>query len=170
MIVILLGVFQHAEILFIQDRAGFKGRIFQMLKFKSMTDRHDENGTLLPADQRLSKIGAFLRWTSLDELPQLWNVLKGEMSIVGPRPLLVEYLPLFSEVQKQRHNVRPGITGWTQVSGRHEISWTKKLELDLYYVDHVSFLLDLKILIKTVIVILSFKEDISLSEKPFTGN
>jgi lipopolysaccharide/colanic/teichoic acid biosynthesis glycosyltransferase len=162
----LLGLFQRGDVFFLQDRVGFKERIFKILKFRTMDN---ENGGMID-EQRLTSIGSFLRWTSLDELPQLWNVLKGDMSIVGPRPLPVGYLPLYSEEQRRRHSVLPGITGLTQVNGRHSLPWSAKFKLDLDYVDQLSFWLDLKILFKTVIVILSFKRDISLEEKPFTGN
>ena len=167
---IWLAIFQQGSIFFLQERPGRKGQLFKVIKFRTMGATTDDHGHLLPGSQRLTRIGSFFRRTSLDELPQLWNVLKGEMSIVGPRPLLISYLPLFSEEQQRRHSVLPGITGWTQVNGRHGISWNEKLALDIYYVRHVSLWLDLIILFKTVILIFSFKKDISLLEKPFTGN
>lgn len=139
-----------AGVLFFQDRPGKDGRIFRAVKFKTMTDRRDADGNLLPDALRLTRTGRIFRSLSLDELPQLWNVLKGDMSIVGPRPLLPKYLPLYSPVQARRHEVRPGITGWAQVNGRNAISWTRKFELDVWYVDHMSFLLDLRILLMTV--------------------
>jgi len=133
-------------ILFKQKRPGYKEKIFEIYKFRTMTNDKDKNGNLLSDQERLKGIGKFIRSTSLDELPQLFNVLKGEMSFVGPRPLLVEYLPLYNERQKKRHNVKPGITGWAQVNGRNAISWEDKFELDIWYVENQSFLLDMKIL------------------------
>lgn len=130
---------------FTQKRPGRYGRIFRVVKFKTMTDERDERGNLLPDAVRLTPVGKFVRSTSLDELPQLLNVLKGDMALVGPRPLLPQYLPLYSKEQRRRHEVRPGITGWAQVNGRNAISWTRKFELDVWYVDHCSFLLDLRI-------------------------
>ena len=135
---------------FYQLRSGKGERIFKIIKFKTMNDRRDANGQLLPDAERLTKIGAFVRKTSLDEIPQLLNVLKGDMSVIGPRPLLPQYLPLYNETQKRRHEVKPGITGWAQVNGRNAISWERKFELDVWYVDHLSFVLDLKILLLTV--------------------
>jgi lipopolysaccharide/colanic/teichoic acid biosynthesis glycosyltransferase len=137
-------------ILFTQGRPGLNGNIFRMLKFRTMFDSKDEEGNQFPDNQRMTKFGAFLRSTSLDELPGLLNVLIGDMSLVGPRPLLVEYLPLYNKKQARRHNVRPGITGWAQVNGRNAISWEEKFELDVWYVDNQSFILDLKILLLTV--------------------
>ena len=137
-------------ILFRQQRPGRGETPFEMLKFRTMTDARDSNNKLLPDDQRLPKFGKFLRSTSLDELPGLFNVLKGEMSLVGPRPLLMEYLPLYSQRQKRRHEVKPGITGWAQVNGRNAIDWDKKFELDVWYVENRSFMLDLKILLMTL--------------------
>lgn len=135
---------------FTQKRPGKNGKIFRVIKFKSMTDERDENGNLLPDAQRLTPVGRFVRATSLDELPQLLNVLKGDMALIGPRPLLPQYLPLYSAEQARRHEVRPGITGWAQANGRNAISWTKKFELDVWYVDHLSFWLDLKIIFLTI--------------------
>lgn len=135
---------------FLQERPGKDGRIFRVIKFKTMTDERDTNGNLLPDEARLTKVGKFVRSTSIDELPQLVNVLKGDMSLIGPRPLLPQYLPLYSKEQARRHEVRPGITGWAQCHGRNAISWTKKFELDVWYVDHCSFLLDLKIIFLTI--------------------
>jgi len=135
---------------FFQQRPGKDERIFKVIKFKTMNDRKDAGGRLLPDEERLTLMGAFIRKTSLDELPQLLNVIKGDMSLVGPRPLLVDYLPLYNAEQKQRHKLRPGITGWAQVNGRNAISWEQKFELDVWYVRHCSFLLDAKILVKTV--------------------
>lgn len=139
-----------SPVLFTQERPGLNGKLFHMVKFRSMTDARDAEGNLLPDGVRLTAFGKKLRSTSLDELPELWNVLKGEMSLVGPRPLLVEYLPLYSPEQMRRHAVRPGITGWAQVNGRNAISWDQKFALDTWYVDHWSLLLDLKILFLTV--------------------
>lgn len=135
---------------FFQERPGKDGKIFKVIKFKTMTDERDADGRLLPDAQRLTKVGKFVRSTSIDELPQLINVLKGDMALIGPRPLLVQYLPLYSEEQARRHEVRPGITGWAQCNGRNAINWTKKFELDVWYVDHCSFLLDLKIIFLTI--------------------
>lgn len=135
---------------FIQRRPGLHGKIFNIYKFKTMNDKCDSSGNLLPDEQRLTSAGRFIRSTSLDELPQLWNVLCGQMSLVGPRPLLPQYLPLYSAEQARRHNVLPGITGWAQVNGRNAISWTEKFKLDCYYVDNISFTLDLKILFLTI--------------------
>lgn len=135
---------------FTQDRPGYKGRIFKVYKFKTMNDERDADGQPLPDEVRLTKIGKLVRSTSIDELPQLFNVLKGDMALIGPRPLLPQYLPLYNKEQARRHDVRPGITGWAQVNGRNAISWTRKFELDVWYVDHCSPLLDLRILLLTV--------------------
>lgn len=135
---------------FFQERPGKNAKIFKVIKFKSMTDERDENGNLLPDAQRLTKIGKFVRSTSIDELPQLINVLKGDMALIGPRPLLVQYLPLYSLEQARRHEVRPGITGWAQCNGRNAISWTKKFELDVWYVDNISLKTDLKVIFTTI--------------------
>ena len=143
-----------SPIFFRQSRVGLNGEIFEMVKFRTMKDAYDAEGNLLPDEERLTAFGSFLRKSSLDELPELWNVLKGDMSLVGPRPLLVEYLPLYSEEQMKRHHVRPGITGYAQVNGRNNISWTKKFELDVYYVENFSLWLDIKILFQTVAKVL----------------
>lgn len=135
---------------FFQERPGKGGKIFRVVKFKTMTDERDADGKLLPDAERLTKVGRFVRSTSIDELPQLWNVLKGDMSLIGPRPLLVQYLPLYSPEQARRHEVRPGITGWAQCHGRNAISWQKKFELDVWYVDHISFLTDCKVILTTI--------------------
>lgn len=150
-VAVLLAVANKgAGVVFTQTRPGKNGRLFKVMKFKTMTDERDENGNLLPDARRLTKTGKFIRSTSLDELPQLFNVLKGDMALIGPRPLLPQYLPLYSKEQARRHDVRPGITGWAQVHGRNAISWKKKFELDVWYVDHCSFWLDLKIILLTV--------------------
>ena len=135
---------------FFQERPGKNAKIFTVVKFKNMTDEIDAVGKLLPDAQRLTKVGRFVRSTSIDELPQLWNVFKGDMSLIGPRPLRTHYLPLYSKEQARRHDVKPGITGWAQCHGRNAISWTKKFELDVWYVDHISFLTDIKIIILTI--------------------
>ncbi len=135
---------------FFQSRPGLDEKIFKIIKFKTMNDKKDQNGNLLPDGDRLTPVGAFVRRTSLDEIPQLINVLKGDMAIIGPRPLLPQYLPLYNEEQKRRHQVRPGITGWAQVNGRNAISWSRKFELDVWYVDHLSILLDIKIFFLTI--------------------
>lgn len=162
-----------AGVFFLQNRPGRDGKIFKVIKFKTMTDERDSKGNLLPDEQRLTKVGKFVRSTSIDELPQLMNVLKGDMALIGPRPLLPQYLPLYSKEQARRHEVRPGITGWAQVNGRNAISWTKKFELDVWYVDHCSFLLDLKIFLLTirkVFVREGISSDTSVTMEPFTGN
>lgn len=135
---------------FFQDRPGLHGKIFKIVKFKTMTDERDADGKLLPDANRLTKVGRFVRSTSIDELPQLFNVLKGDMALIGPRPLLVKYLPLYSPEQMRRHEVRPGITGWAQCHGRNAISWTEKFKLDVWYVDHLSFKTDLLVIIETI--------------------
>lgn len=149
-----------AGAIFYQERPGKDGKIFKVMKFKSMTDERDTEGNLLPDEQRLTKVGKFVRATSIDELPQLINVLKGDMALIGPRPLRVHYLPLYSKEQARRHEVRPGITGWAQVNGRNNISWTKKFELDVWYVDHCSLLTDIKVILLTIKKVL-FREDIN---------
>jgi len=162
-----------AGVFFTQERPGKGGKIFKVIKFKTMTDERDADGNLLPDEQRLTKVGRFVRSTSIDELPQLINVLKGDMALIGPRPLLVQYLPLYNKEQARRHEVRPGITGWAQCHGRNAISWSKKFELDVWYVDHCSFLLDLKIIlltIKKVLVREGISSETSATMEPFTGN
>ena len=154
-------------------RPGKNGKIFKVIKFKTMNDRKNEKGELLPDADRLTAIGSFVRKTSLDELPQMLNVIKGDMSIVGPRPLLVEYLPLYDEVQRTRHDVRPGITGWAQVNGRNTISWKQKFEYDVWYVNNISFALDFKILLMTVRNVLKsegISSETSATMEKFTGN
>jgi len=158
---------------FFQKRPGKDGKIFRVVKFKTMTDERDANGNLLPDAQRLTNVGRFVRSTSIDELPQLWNVFKGDMSLIGPRPLLVQYLPLYSPEQARRHEVRPGITGWAQCHGRNAISWQKKFELDVWYVDHISFITDCKVILTTIKKVLG-REDISSATsatmESFNGN
>lgn len=149
-----------AGVFFRQERPGKDGKIFRVVKFKTMTDERDSEGNLLPDADRLTKVGRFVRSTSIDELPQLWNVLVGDMSLIGPRPLLVKYLPLYSKEQARRHEVRPGITGWAQCHGRNAISWTKKFELDVWYVDHISFVTDCKIVWTTLMKVIK-RADIS---------
>lgn len=149
-ITVLLALANNGKPFFFQKRPGKNGRIFKIIKFKTMTDEKDENGDLLQDEKRLTAVGKFVRKTSIDEIPQLINVLKGNMSLIGPRPLLPQYLPLYSDRQRKRHNVKPGITGWAQVNGRNAISWTKKFEYDVWYVENLSFGLDVKIIIKTI--------------------
>lgn len=158
---------------FRQERPGKDGNIFRILKFKTMTDECDQQGNLLPDELRLTKVGRFVRSTSIDELPQLWNVLKGDMSLIGPRPLLVKYLPLYNEEQSRRHEVRPGITGWAQCHGRNAISWADKFKLDVWYVDHISFKTDCKIVLTTLKKVIK-RQDINSSTSAtmeiFNGN
>ncbi len=173
-ILLIVTVWLHfankgAGAFFTQDRPGKDEKIFKVIKFKSMTDERDAEGNLLPEAQRLTKIGAFIRKFSIDELPQLINVLKGDMAFIGPRPLLPKYLPLYSEEQHRRHSVRPGISGWAQVHGRNNITWTEKFKLDVWYVDHVSLWIDIKVIFLTIKNVLSSK-DIILTTGPFTGN
>ena len=160
-------------IFFKQKRPGYREKIFDIYKFRTMTNEKDADGNLLPDEQRLVGVGKFIRSTSLDELPQLFNVLKGDMSFVGPRPLLIEYLPLYNDKQKRRHDVRPGITGWAQVNGRNAISWKEKFDLDVWYVEHQSFWLDMKILWMTFLKVVK-RSDISSSSsvtmEKFKGN
>jgi lipopolysaccharide/colanic/teichoic acid biosynthesis glycosyltransferase len=158
---------------FTQERPGKNAKIFKIYKYKTMTDERDANGDLLPDADRLTKVGKFVRSTSIDELPQLWNVFIGDMSLIGPRPLLVQYLPLYSVEQARRHEVRPGITGWAQCHGRNNISWTEKFKLDVWYVDHVSFVTDLKVIFTTINKVLR-RADISqegnATMEVFNGN
>ena len=162
-----------SPVLFCQERPGKEEKIFKLYKFRTMTDQRDAEGNLLPDSVRLTKFGKFLRSTSLDELPELWNILKGDMSIVGPRPLLVKYLPLYNETQKHRHDVRPGLTGWAQVNGRNALSWEDKFRLDVWYVEHIGFLVDVKTILLTVKNVLrregiSGGGEVTMSE--FTGS
>lgn len=177
-ILLLIAIFLHfvnrgAGAFFTQSRPGKNEKIFKVIKFKTMTDEKDANGKLLPDAQRLTKVGKFIRSTSLDELPQLINVLKGDMALIGPRPLLPEYLPLYSKEQARRHEVRPGITGWAQVHGRNAISWQEKFKLDVWYVDHCNLAVDLKIIWLTIMKVVK-REGISSATsatmEPFKGN
>lgn len=172
-VMLLLAIANRGKVWFIQERPGRNEKIFRVIKFKTMTDERDTHGNLLHDDHRLTAIGKFVRATSLDELPQLINVLKGEMSIVGPRPLLTEYLQLYNDDQKRRHNVTPGITGWAQVNGRNAISWQKKFMYDVWYTEHISFSLDFKILLLTIWKVLKSEgiagENSSTMER-FKGN
>lgn len=164
---------KDAGVFFKQERPGKNGKIFKVIKFKTMTDERDSEGNLLPDADRLTKVGRFVRSTSIDELPQLINVLKGDMALIGPRPLLPQYLLLYTKEQARRHEVRPGITGWAQVNGRNAISWTKKFELDVWYVDHCSFWLDLKIIfltIKKVFMREGISQEGQATIEPFNGN
>lgn len=167
-ILLLITIWLHfankgAGAFFTQERPGKDGKIFKVIKFKSMTDERDENGKLLPNEQRITKIGKFIRSTSIDELPQLINVLKGDMALIGPRPLLPRYLELYSKEQMRRHEVRPGITGWAQVNGRNAITWTEKFKLDVWYVDNCTIITDFKIIFKTIESVLK-KKDINSSD------
>lgn len=159
-ILILLAFLNRGTPFFVQCRPGQNARIFRVIKFKTMTDKYDHKGNLLPDSERLTTVGRFVRSTSLDELPQLINIIKGDMSLVGPRPLLPEYLPLYNKFQARRHEVRPGITGWAQVNGRNAISWEDKFKFDVWYVDNMSFALDMKILLMTIGNVI-MKKDIS---------
>lgn len=150
LIYILVLIKVGKPVLFTQERPGLNGKIFKIYKFRTMAGKRDKNGDLLPDFQRITKLGSYLRRYSLDELPELFNILKGEMSLIGPRPLLIEYLPLYSREQARRHDVLPGLTGWAQINGRNAITWDEKFRLDLFYVDHISLVLDLKIMILTV--------------------
>ncbi|WP_405377624.1 sugar transferase [Nonlabens sp. Asnod3-A02] len=158
LVALLIKIKTDGSIFFKQKRPGKNNKVFQILKFKTMTNDRDEKGELLPDADRLTTIGKLIRSTSLDELPQLLNVLKGDMSIIGPRPLLVKYIPLYTDFQSRRHDVKPGITGWAQVNGRNMITWEKKFELDVWYVDHISFLLDVKIVFKTIKKVINRKD------------
>lgn len=157
---------------FLQERPGLHGKIFKIIKYKTMTDERDAEGNLLPDKDRLTKVGKFVRSTSIDELPQLINVLKGDMALIGPRPLRVHYLPLYSTEQARRHNVRPGITGWAQCHGRNGISWTERFKLDVWYVDNCSFLTDIKIIISTIKTVLNrdgITQEGNATMEPFNG-
>lgn len=162
-VALLIRINLGGPILFSQDRPGLNGKIFKMYKFRSMSNERDQHGNLLPDEVRLTKFGKALRASSLDELPELVNILKGDMSLVGPRPLLVEYLPLYNQQQARRHEVRPGITGWAQVNGRNSVSWEQKFDLDVWYVENQSFLLDIKILFMTFFKVIK-KDGISQAQ------
>jgi undecaprenyl phosphate N,N'-diacetylbacillosamine 1-phosphate transferase len=171
-LVALLFISNRGQVWFTQERPGKNEKIFTVIKFKTMSDERDAKGNLLP-DERLTGIGKFIRMTSLDELPQLFNVLLGDMSFVGPRPLLVEYLPLYNEQQRRRHHVSPGITGWAQVNGRNTVSWPQKFAFDVWYVDHISFALDIKILLLTVMKVFKaegISSTTSVTMEKFHGN
>ena len=158
---------------FFQERPGKDEKLFRVIKFKTMNDQRDSSGRLLPDEERLTRVGRFVRSTSLDEIPQLLNVIKGDMSLIGPRPLLVQYLPLYNETQRRRHEVRPGITGWAQINGRNAISWQQKFDYDVWYVDNVSLSLDLEILLKTIRKVIKregVSSDTSVTMEPFKGN
>lgn len=174
-VLVTIGLFfaNQGKPFFFQTRPGKHERLFKIIKFKTMNDRKDDDGTLSSDAERLTAVGSFVRKTSLDEIPQLLNVLKGDMSLIGPRPLLVQYLPLYSDFQKQRHSFRPGITGWAQVNGRNAISWEQKFEYDVWYVKHCNFLLDLKILfltIKKVFIREGISQEGQMTMEAFTGN
>ena len=162
-----------SPIFFQQTRAGFRGRPFKLVKFRTMNDRRDTQGVLLPDAERLTRVGIFLRSTSLDELPELWNILRGEMSLVGPRPLLLSYLPRYSEKQMRRHDAKPGLTGWVQVNGRNSLNWNEKFELDIWYVDNQNLILDIRILLSTISQVMA-RRDISANNDAtmpeFLGN
>lgn len=175
-VAVLLHFFNEgAGVFFFQERPGYKGRPFRIVKFKTMNERKDADGRLLPDKQRITRFGAFVRNTSLDELPQLWNVLRGDMSLIGPRPLLTQYLPLYSAEQMRRHDVRPGITGWAQCHGRNNLSWTEKFKLDVWYVDNFSFRTDCSVVWTTLKAVLK-KQNIENSQsqkfttEPFNGH
>ncbi|MBJ2174565.1 sugar transferase [Aureibaculum sp. A20] len=171
-LLILLSIANKGNPFFFQQRPGKNEKVFKVIKFKTMTDFRDDDNNLLPDKDRLTTIGKFVRKTSLDEIPQLINVLKGDMSLIGPRPLLIPYLSLYSKEQKRRHNLKPGITGWAQINGRNTISWTQKLKFDVWYVDNVSFILDVKIIFKTILKVIK-SEDINTvgmaTTEPFNG-
>lgn len=172
-VIVLVRIKLGSPVFFTQKRPGKDEKIFKMYKFRTMTNEVDENGNLLPDDKRLTKFGKLLRSTSLDELPELFNILKGDMSIVGPRPLLVRYLPLYNEYQKHRHDARPGFTGWAQCNGRNSIDWEEKFDLDVYYVNHITFLLDVKIIFKTVKTVLcreGISSEASATMEEFRGS
>ena len=168
-LVILVRIKLGSPVLFCQERPGYNEKIFTLYKFRTMTDKRDEKGNLLPDSERLTKFGSMLRSTSLDELPEMFNILEGDMSLIGPRPLLVEYLPYYTEEERLRHSVRPGLTGLAQVSGRNYLAWDKRLARDVEYVNHISFIMDVKIIIRTIMVVLK-KEDIAIDTNIVEGN
>ena len=167
-LVILVRIKLGSPVLFCQKRPGYNEKIFKLYKFRTMTDKRDEKGHLLPDSERLTKFGSMLRSTSLDELPEMFNILKGDMSLIGPRPLLVEYLPYYTEEERLRHSVRPGLTGLAQVSGRNYLAWDKRLARDVEYVNHISFIMDVRIIIKTIMVVFK-KEDVSVDTNVVEG-
>ena len=167
-LVILVRIKLGSPVLFCQERPGYNEKIFTLYKFRTMTDKRDEKGNLLPDRERLTKFGSMLRSTSLDELPEMFNILKGDMSLIGPRPLLVEYLPYYTEEERLRHSVRPGLTGLAQVSGRNYLAWDKRLARDVEYVNHISFIMDVRIIIKTIMVVFK-KEDVSVDTNVIEG-
>lgn len=167
-LVILVRIELGSPVLFCQERPGYNEKIFKLYKFRTMTDKRDEKGNLLPDSERLTKFGSMLRSTSLDELPEMFNILKGDMSLIGPRPLLVEYLPYYTEEERLRHSVRPGLTGLAQVSGRNYLAWDKRLARDVEYVNHISFIMDVRIIIKTIMVVFK-KEDVSVDTNVVEG-
>jgi len=173
LVVILLLIVNKGVPFFFQSRPGKNEKIFEIIKFKTMTDKKDFEGKLLPDVKRLTKVGKFIRKTSLDEIPQLLNVIKGDMSLIGPRPLLIEYLSLYNKKQKRRHDIRPGITGWAQVNGRNSISWQEKFEYDVWYVDNLTFFLDIKIILKTLLMVFKsegINAEGQISMETFKGN
>lgn len=167
-LVILVRIKLGSPVLFCQERPGYNEKIFTLYKFRTMTDKRDEKGNLLPDSERLTKFGSMLRSTSLDELPEMFNILKGDMSLIGPRPLLVEYLPYYTEEERLRHSVRPGLTGLAQVSGRNYLAWDKRLAKDVEYVNYISFIMDVRIIIKTIMVVFK-KEDVSVDTNVVEG-
>lgn len=167
-LVILVRIKLGSPVLFCQERPGYNEKIFKLYKFRTMTDKRDEKGNLLPDSERLTKFGSMLRSTSLDELPEMFNILKGDMSLIGPRPLLVEYLPYYTEEERLRHSVRPGLTGLAQISGRNYLAWDKRLAKDVEYVNHISFIMDVRIIIKTIMVVFK-KEDVSVDTNVVEG-
>lgn len=173
LLIIIIFISNQYSVFFTQARPGKNGKIFRLVKFKTMTDKRDESGNLLPDEKRLTRLGKFMRSTSLDELPQLWNILKGDMSFIGPRPLLVEYLPLYTQKQARRHEVKPGMTGWAQVNGRNRISWKEKFEYDVWYVDNLSLSLDFKIFTMTILKVFKregINSDNNATMELFNGN
>ena len=172
-VALLVRIKHGSPVLFSQERPGLNEKVFRMYKFRSMTNERDENGELLPDEKRLTGFGKFLRATSLDELPELWNIFRGDLSLIGPRPLLVRYLPLYSERQHLRHSVRPGMTGWAQVHGRNTVSWQEKFEYDVWYAEHISFGLDFKIFFMTIGKVLKregINSDTAATMEEFRGN
>lgn len=167
-LVILVRIKLGSPVLFCQERPGYNEKIFKLYKFRTMTDKRDEKGNLLPDSERLTKFGSMLRSTSLDELPEMFNILKGDMSLIGPRPLLIEYLPYYTEEERLRHSARPGLTGLAQVSGRNYLAWDKRLARDVEYVNHISFIMDVRIIIKTIMVVFK-KEDVSVDTNVVEG-